>query len=212
MLCEGLAAGLRRAPRSYADLSYYHQFVLEWATTDARCYLVRFRVVPEPAAEPSTDEPLAAAQRRHAGIPSAEDLTALGNQRRSPDETRASDYLRRELSARLAGGKLIHWRLEAQFHEPLPMETRDWFDASIEWELPWTQLARIVLDTPMSDGDSERRVFDPSRLPLSIVVPRPDRFTDLFDPRALESARVRIARVATRMRLWRLRIRHKVPR
>jgi hypothetical protein len=139
-------------------------------------------------------------------------LNAIGDPRRLPDETRSPDYLRQELTERLAGGVAIHWRLEAQFHEPLPMDTRDWYDASIEWELPWTLLARIVLDAPMSAGDSERQVFDPSRMPLSITVPRPGRFTDLFDPRALASARFRMARVAARVRLWRLRIRQKVPR
>jgi hypothetical protein len=242
LLCEGLAAGRRRAPRSYADLSYYQQFVLEWATTDARCYLVRFRIIPEPApqlapqpasqpashpASQPASEPVAAPQLadppRHqpgspdagspdAGSPGAEDLNAIGDPRRLPDETRSPDYLRQELTERLAGGVAIHWRLEAQFHEPLPMDTRDWYDASIEWELPWTLLARIVLDAPMSAGDSERQVFDPSRMPLSITVPRPGRFTDLFDPRALASARFRMARVAARVRLWRLRIRQKVPR
>jgi hypothetical protein len=221
VLWEGLAAGRRRAPRSYADLSYYYQFVMEWATTDARCYLVRFRIIPEATAEPVSQPDCVAqlpditprsATMPHAGIPGTEDSLASGTPKRSPDETRSQDYLRRELTERLSGGATIHLRLEVQFHEPLPMDTRDWYDASIEWELPWSPLARIALDTPMSDGDSERQVFDPSRLPLSITVPRPDRFTDIFDPRALASARFRMARVAASVRLWRLRVRHKVPR
>ena len=213
--CEGLAAGLRRAPDSYANLSYYHQLVLEWATTDARCYLVRFRIVPSAAPASSDDEDVADARRRVAGIPSDDELHEFWKQARSPDETRPADYLRKELSERLTGGSTIHFRVEAQFHEPQPCDTPDWYDASIEWESresPWTPIARIVLDEPMSDGDSERQVFDPSRLPLSLTVPRPDRLTDVFDPRALASARFRIARVSARVRQWRTRFRHKVPR
>jgi hypothetical protein len=214
-LCEGLAAGLRRAPRSYADLSYYHQFVMEWATTDARCYLVRFRIVPESAPKSCDDEDVVETARRVRGIPSEDDLRTFWRQERRGDESRPVDYLRQELSERLTRGEAIHFRLEAQFHEPQPCDTLDWYNATIEWESresPWSSIARIVLDEPMSAGDSDRQVFDPSRLPLSLTVPRPDRLTDVSDPRALASARFRIVRVAAHLRQWRNRIRHKVHR
>jgi hypothetical protein len=48
-------------------------------------------------------------------------------------------------------------------------------------------------------------LFDPSKAPLTLSVPRPDRLTSFIDPRALASARYRIGRYVGRARTWRSR-------
>ena len=203
VLREGLAAGMRRAPSSYAELSYYHHFVLEWTTPDAEWYLARFRLSPVSASSAEGTEDLA-----RQGIPDQEDLLALWRQARRPNETREVDYLHRELRERLERQEKIVFRLEAQFHYPHPGDTVDWYDPSIEWETrqsPWLPIAEVTLDTATSAEECERRAFDPSRMPLFLSVPRPDRLTDINDPRALCSARFRLARFAGGVRAWRRR-------
>jgi hypothetical protein len=200
---EGMAAGARRAPASFATLSYFHQLVLEWGTPQAENYLVRFRIVPQPG-PPPTNTVASAAER---GIPTDDDLQALWRQDRRAGETRSGDYLRTDLRDRLKQSP-VTFRLEAQFHKPQPGDTLDWYDASIEWEFreyPWLPLAELVLETALSDDECERLLFDPSRLPISLHLPRPDRLTDLNDPRALGAARYRIAKMFGKVRAWRNR-------
>jgi hypothetical protein len=202
---EGLAAGMRRAPASFADLSYFHPLALEWLTPNAESYLVRFRLVPR---EPVLSVPNAAGVRDALGLPDAEDLQHLWQQERRPSETRDGDYLRRELHDRLANGRTVSFQLEMQFHLPDRDDSLDWYDASLEWDeraFPWRPLAELVLDRPLNEEESEALQFDPARLPASLLVPLPDNENDVCDQRSLGAAQFRVAGSLGRLRAWRTR-------
>lgn len=195
VLREGLAAGMRRAPASFAGLSYYHPLVLEWLTPGAGHYLVRFRLVPQ-TAEAETEQ----------GLPDAEDLQHLWLQPRRDGETRDPDYLRQGLRERLAGGQTVTFRLEAQFHRPHRDDSLDWYDPSLEWNErthAWHPLAELVLDRPLSAEESEGLRFDPGILPPTLRVPMPESETDIYDPRSLAAAQYRIVGALGRVRTWR---------
>lgn len=192
---EGMAAGMRRAPSSYADLSFYHPIVLEWLTSDATHYLVRFRLVPASASDEFAQ-----------GLPDADDLRHLWEQQRCAGETRPVDYLRREFHDRLAGGNPVSFRLEAQFHWPQRGDSLEWYDASLEWDErthPWRPLAELTLDQPLTAEESEGLRFDPGKLPPSLRIPMPGIETDIEDPRSLAAAQFRITGTLGRLRTWR---------
>jgi hypothetical protein len=205
VLREGLAAGMRRAPRSFAGLSYYHPLVLEWLTPAAGYYLVRFRLVPisrralAPGSGETITEPGANARRlidptAH-GLPDEEDLRHLWQQERRAGETRDRDYLRRELRDRLSG-QTVSFQLEAQFHLPCRGDSLDWYDPSLEWDErthPWRPIAE----------ECEALRFDPARLPTALRVPMPDSETDVYDPRSLAASMFRVAGALGRLRTWR---------
>jgi hypothetical protein len=196
---EGLAAGMRRAPSSFAILSYYHQFVIEWLTPAAEEYLVRFRLVPSPKDQQNEHPDLGSL----CGDPDDDDLRQLWIQDRRSDETRGRDYLRNELCHRIRSEITVSFQLEMQFHRPRLGDSLDWYDPSREWDsrvCPWIPLAELVLEETMSDAETERLYFDPSILPSSFNVPRPDHFTDMEDPRTIAAARHRIAGLLGRVR------------
>jgi len=196
---EGLAAGMRRAPSSFADLSYYHQFVIEWLTPSAENRIIRFRIVPEPG-NSQTPESL---QQTSPGLPDEEDLQHLWLQNRRSIETRSHDYLRKELRDRLSSGQFVMFQLQVQEHCPDSGDSLQWYDASLEWDqerCPWVPLATIMLEELMSDAECDALIFDPGNLPQSLNVPQPENLTDVDDPRALAAARHRITGFLGRLR------------
>lgn len=90
---EGGIAGLRRAPSSYSSLRYYGQITRFWSEPNGQRHLVRYRCVPESGPED--------------GLPSPEDAAHIWIRDRLTSETRATDYLRREIVNRLGKGSTL---------------------------------------------------------------------------------------------------------
>lgn len=86
---EAALTGLRRAPSSYAALSYHTQTVRFWVDRRGLRRLVRYRIVP---ADPEPVEP---------GLISVSELADRG---RLPSDSRSPDYLRREIRRPVAAG------------------------------------------------------------------------------------------------------------
>lgn len=192
---EGLAAGMRRAPDSFASLSFYHPTVLEWQTSDAGHYLVRFRLIPSPEANAAAE-----------GLPDEEDLQHLWQQKRRSDETRDGDYLRKELRSRLRDGSPVIFHLQAQFHLPSASDSLDWYNPALEWDeraQKWCTLAELRIDQPLSESASVGLRFDPANLPPSLRVPKPDNEADVYDPRSLAAAQYRVSGPLGRLRAHR---------
>ncbi len=196
-LREGLAAGLRRAPKSFTCLTYYNQLVLEWRVPDGSHYLVRFRLTP------TSDETLDDAAR---GLTDIEDLKSLWKQERRSGEPRSQDYLRQRLFDRLTEGAPVTYRLEAQFHAPQREDSLEWYDASLEWDErthPWHSLGDLILNRLLTTAESDSLRFDPRNCPPSLRPPRGSSISDLGDPRSLATAQYRVNSILGRLRLWR---------
>ncbi len=201
---EGFAAGVRRAPQSYALLSYHDPFTLEWLSPDARHYLVRLRVIPANTQTEITD--------LEQGIPAIDDLQHLWVRERHQDETRRPDYLRQELSQQISANGSVAFQLQVQFHEPGSNDSLDWYDASVEWDItacPWYPLAEVTLTETMDKQEGENVRFDPSNLPPSLHVPSSPNLASFTDPRAIAAARFRIAHVIGQCRIARNRLKKK---
>lgn len=196
-LREGLAAGLRRAPRSFTCLTYYNQLVLEWRVPDGSHFLVRFRLVP------TSDDAL---NDEDKGLTDVEDLKSLWIQDRRAGEPRSKDYLRQRLYDRLTEGDPVTYRLEAQFHAPRREDSLEWYDASLEWDErthPWYLLGELTLNRMLTKSESDGLRFDPRNCPPSLRPPRGTSISDLDDPRSLASAQYRVNSILGRLRLWR---------
>ena len=196
VLRNGLTAGMRRAPDSYTCLSYYNQIVLEWLLPGSEHRLFRLRLMP--VNSPTGGE----------GFPEIKDVQCFSRTERSSTETRDRDYLQRELQKKLAHGERPEFQLQAQFHDPDPDDSLDWYDASLEWDErdhPWISLGSLVLDTPLDNESCDALCINPSNLPAAIRVPNPDRITDHTDPRSLAVAQFHVASVLGWIRTWRRR-------
>jgi arachidonate 5-lipoxygenase len=191
VLREGMVAGQRRAPASYATMSYHGQTVLHWLSPDGERYLVRLRLTP---AEAPSD-----AER---GVPDDADVETPWSRARRVGESRPRDYLRRELGERLASGP-VTFLLQVQFHHPHPSDPVDWYDPSVEWEAadhPWTTIGRLVLTQAMSAGESESLRIELDRHPATLTVPHAPA---VGDPRSLAASQVRVSRALGRLRRFR---------
>ncbi|GEM_PF-3138124 len=196
VLRNGLAAGMRRAPDSYTCLTYYNQIVLEWLLPGSDHRLVRLRLIP------------ANSTTGGEGFPELTELQCFTRTERSSAETRDTDYLQHELHQKLARGEEHEFQLQAQFHDPDPDDSLDWYDATLEWDErdhPWISLGSLVLDTPMDAESCDSLRINPSNIPSAIRVPNPERITDYADPRSLAVAQFRIASLLGWIRTWRRR-------
>jgi hypothetical protein len=192
---EGGVAGLRRAPDSYSGLRYYGQIVRYWTEPGGRRHLVRYRCVP--AGSGSGDAP----DETETGLPSAGDAAHIWLRGRLASDHRPSDYLRKELAARLSSNPVTMW-LEAQFHTPSPGESPEWFNASLDWDEsthPWLRLGELVLNEPLSDVDTERLQFDPGNHPISLGIPRA---TGPLDYRSMGDSEARVVPALQNLRAW----------
>ena len=200
---EGLAAGMRRAPSSFADLSYYHQFVLEWLSATSENLIIRFRIIPHPPDGQLRKTAGLACQ----GLPDDEDLLQLWQQARRSEEMRPDDYLGQQLHEQFSKGQPVRFQLEVQVHDPEPSDSLNWYDASVEWnerQCPWKPMALLTLDKPLSEAESDALTFNPGNLPHSLNVPLPDSLIAINDPRFPAAMRhrttVTFARVRNRHR------------
>ena len=188
---EGYAAGMRRAPDSFAHLSYYLQVVRHLVGPDNLRYLVQVRLIPDrPAAE----------EKR--GLPTESDMVRLWHQDRDPSDDRPRDYLRRELKDRLERGPVV-FRLQLQLHEPAPTDSLAWYDPGVDWDEhdhPWRDLGTIELTEALTDKETEQLVFDSANHPLSMGIPKA---SNVWDVRSIGAAEPRISRALVAMRAWR---------
>ena len=130
--------GVRRNPKSFADLRYYSEAVFRFEALDGTVYACRYRLVPgEPVVE--------------SGIPSDADLDCIWEQDPLPDEDLGPNYLKREYRARVLRGP-VRYQLQIQLY-PLSDITHDEaFNASAAWderEVPWRPLAEVCIDETM---------------------------------------------------------------
>lgn len=208
---EASAAGLRRAPSSYAGLTYYSQLVRLWVGvsqsghhTSRRC---RLRLVPMGLQEES-------------GLPDAVDEDNPWDTARRPNEARPPGYLRSELSARLETTP-VSLVLEAQVAEgddtddEAVDEGSAWYDASIDWDavsLPWHRVGVVTLNKALADDVTERLTFDPSHGAGVLATPLSPSWRD---PRSLAATQDRVVRLVGRLRRRRgrewLRPKHAPP-
>lgn len=189
---EGYAAGLRRAPSSFAALTYHHQTTRHWITPDCEQWLCRLRLRPEEDV-PSKD----------IGRPDAEDLKNLSAQKRRTDESRSNSYLREDLKARIDGGERPRFVLEVQLHRLAATDSLEWYDSSVEWresEHPWQALGSIELRGTLTADEARGLRLNPSRAPLSLSIPKS---RSPSDPRSLATAQARVMRLVGKARLWR---------
>ena len=128
--------GMRRAPSSFAPLSYASMMVTRWVDATGE-QLVRYRLVP---ADGETND----------GVPTPEDRATPWSQARAADERRAVDYLATEWAARLSAGPVVY-RLQVQ-RRPRPGAPAAAYDAGTPWApdvFPWRELGRVTLDAAL---------------------------------------------------------------
>ncbi|MFZ5478731.1 MAG: hypothetical protein ACOZNI_18310 [Myxococcota bacterium] len=185
---EGGIAGLRRAPESFTRLYFHSQIVRWWFTPKGALYLARYRLAPEDLGPES-------------GLLGEEDCTHIWARGRLPGDTRAPDYLRKELADRFAGGP-VRFRLQAQLL-PAGIDAREsLYDASVDWpedDVPWLDLGAVELAAALTADETERLDFSPGNHPASCGVP-PAR--GLFDRRSLGDSEVRVMYALQRLRGW----------
>ncbi len=185
---EGGIAGLRRAPNSFAELKYYSQLVRHWVDLEGVRHLVRYRVIPDIGIEES-------------GLPSDEDAAQIWERGRLPQETRAKNYLRSEIKQRV-NEQGVRMRFQAQFHTPVPGDTADWYNSSVEWDeriCPWVDLGMIELNEALSDADTELLQFNPNNHPYTLGIPAS---RSPLDYRSMADSDARVVGALQRVRLW----------
>jgi len=105
-----LVDGLRRAPTSFAELTYYSQFAYQLTTTDGIHLAARFRLIPTQHAQET-------------GMLQTREQEEPWNTTRTNDEERRKDYLRTEFIDRLRQDEPVSYQLQIQtrndIHNPI---------------------------------------------------------------------------------------------
>lgn len=156
---DAAIGALRRAPESFARLSYYAQLVFSFQGADGVPRWVKYRLVP-------------ADGRPDSGLPSAADLERPWDQERLPDEARPKHYLAAELTERLARGP-VQYRLQLQLHTPQAGDSQELLNSAAPWDqakYPWQDLATVTLDRALSAEETERLAFNIGHQPPSLGV------------------------------------------
>ena len=188
---EGGIAALRRAPESFATLSYHSKSVRFWVGSKNERYLVRYRLVPADRTQQETGLPISRAD--------------FVDRRRSPTERRPMDYLRRELKMRLEGHdgtREAHFRLQGQFHSTRYGDGDDWYNPATDWnadQYPWIDLAELILDSVLPDDQAEALSFNSDNAPFSLGTPISQ---GIFDHRSIADSERRVMRRAHELRRW----------
>ena len=154
--------GVRRAPNSYCDLHYYSQTCREFNALDGRKRYCKFRLVPYgdgPGTEVK-DEP---------SKPNLEDqhtitTTHMMKCRRSAEEKRPTDYLRREFIERV-GSSSIKYRLQIQLYEAKSTDTSEVFNPNRSWDTTFHDVGVLSLHSPLPDSFIENCSFAMARTP-----------------------------------------------
>lgn len=184
--------GLRRAPDSFAGLTYHSQIVYTYRALDGRRRFARFRLVPDAPSD--------------VGTPDAQDLAAPWSAERRVGETRPHDYLRQEFKQRLSAPEGVRYHLEVQLREPPDENHVDeaLFDPGERWDVPWHRLGTVHLERRASDVEAEQLWFNLEYMPPSLDL------LESFSPDDFHSVawmRIRIYRASQAVRsavFWRI--------
>ncbi len=138
----GTVDSVRDAPASYADLVYHSKIAQPFRGRDGALRLCRFRL-------------LRGDLTRESGLPSPARQREIWNQARDPDDDRPTDYLRRELLARLRRAP-VEYQLQLQLRDWEPArDTHETLNNNALWPSPWLELARLELTAPLADDEME---------------------------------------------------------
>ena len=186
-LAVNLEEVFRRAPDSYAHLSYWSQIAHRWRSLDGQSFAARFRLVPPGFQEIGQET----------GYPDANDRANLYDQDRHPWEVRPTDYLRTELRDRLRQ-ETVSFDLDVQLRQD---ESDATLDPSHRWpedQFPWLRVGRIELQQADAPSESERVRVDPGLLPSGLEVIAAESMTS---PASLGYSRARIYKRVSAMRV-----------
>jgi arachidonate 5-lipoxygenase len=103
-----LVDGLRKAPSSFAELTYYSQFAYRLTSKDGKQLAVRFRLIPCQRDGHCIDGFV------ESGMLSANEQEQPWNNKRRDNETRSKDYLRQEYIDRLRQDEPVCYQLQIQ--------------------------------------------------------------------------------------------------
>lgn len=145
----GAIGGMRAAPESYAQLSYYNQTIAPFRGLDGQLQGMRIRMV-DPDLELESGLLSEAHQRR------------VHDQRRDADDSRPHDYLRTEFAERVRT-QGVRYTLQIQLRPIEPdHDTHEVFNPMRLWpDRPWSDLADVELYAPLSDTENARTRFWP---------------------------------------------------
>jgi catalase len=179
---------LRRAPESYAGVSYASKMVFRFTTVEHE-YYVRFRLLHE------GDGP-------EQGMPSPRDLESPWEQDRLPGETRAWNYLELEFAERVET-QGVRRMLQMQLRDADPGLPEAVFDPGREWsatEHPWQDVGWVTLDAQAGEDVVDNLKFDLGRLPPSTMSLMKCKRIDDFH--SIGFIRSRIYPAEQRLRFW----------
>jgi hypothetical protein len=163
------ASAFRRAPDSYALMSYHSHTPFAWHARDGKPRYVRFRLIrgdrrpecnaPDPAYVDAAERDVKYA-------------TLLANQKCLPEETRGVNYLRNEWRDRAQAGP-ISYILQVQFHEASPDDPPEIRNALMPWDEathPYMDLAEISIQEVLSYAEQCMMAFEITNLPRSMSI------------------------------------------
>ena len=106
-----LIDGLRKAPRSFAALTYHSQIVYKFIPRDGRPRLVKFRLIPQECQKSAVDQVVD--NWFESGLLSSEDQRDPWQNDRNLYDNRPPKYLRTEFLKRLEKSS-VHYLLQMQ--------------------------------------------------------------------------------------------------
>jgi hypothetical protein len=176
---DNVLAGIRRAPASFARLSYYAALSFGLTDLDGGRHLVRFRVVPADGPERGPED----------GLSEGPDLAAPWHEARAPGEDRGPGWLRAEFQRRLRQGP-ARYRLEVQVrpHTDAPAAHH----IGLAWDeavAPWALLGHLELTEPLPADEAEALRFRITHQPPCLHIPDA---THASDPRSIGWVRRRM--------------------
>lgn len=184
---------LRRNPTTFAQMYYHSQIPFTFKAKDGRPRYVNFRLIPQDRG-PET------------GLLQPEDAPdwAWCWEGIRPGETLSPNYLKQELSQRLARGP-IRFHLQIQFHDIQPGENRKVLDASLSWDEkthPWHDLAEVTAEQELDYRGSNLTRFGIENRPKCMGIVRP---TSVDDPASMNYMRM-LAKWPARCRMLGIRL------
>jgi hypothetical protein len=154
---EGAADGLRRAPSTYAQITYSTMIVFRFVGTDGKVRWCRYRVIPGDRGPDS-------------GVVTDPADAQPWLQKRFPTEAKPVDYLRREYVERLARGP-VTYVLQIQLHDPAVDADPELLNSSRRWDVathPWHDLAIVTVDRALPKEENETMRYFVGHQPESL--------------------------------------------
>jgi catalase len=160
---RGLVAakdGIRRDPTSFAELRYHSQTPQHFLGKDGVRRYVKFRLLPW------GDVP-------ETGLVPPADVTDDWPEVVRDGETKAPNYLKRELEARIAAGP-VKYRLQLQLHPAkatLEEEDQEIFNCNVAWDeaaCPYMDVAVVTIDRALTWEEECRMIYSLRQCPPSL--------------------------------------------